>query len=176
MAVSEQEKDVVWRSRPWIGPTATTRTLGVFVVGVLALGGLSSVGEWAYSLFGFPLYLWVVGLLAVAWLASMAGLMVMRASYKYVLRQSSIEIDQGIVGKKSLVVSPSAFSELEVDQGVIGRMLNYGSLEVRSQGGQQLNFRLIRDPMGVAAKIRGAMTVPTVRLARDGPVVPSQAR
>ena len=162
-----QEKDVIWRGRPWVGPAAAARTVGLGVLGILAFVALSFLGISAYSLLGYPLYAWALGLLGVAWLASMLGLAVTRASYAYVLRQSSIEVDRGIVGKRSLVVSPSAFSELEVDQGLVGRMLNYGSLEVRSQGGQQLNLRLIRDPKGVSTKIREAMTVPTVRVAKD---------
>ena len=69
-------------------------------------------------------------------------------------------------------MSPSGFSELEVDQGMVGRMLNYGSLEVRSQGGQQLNLELIRNPREVSAKIRDVMTTPTVRIATDQPIAP----
>lgn len=163
----EKEEDVVWSGRPWIRPSLVARTIGVVVVGFVAFAVLSAMGALTLSILGVSLSDWVVVALAFAWLASMAGLLVMRASFTYVLRHSSVEIDHGIVSKRSLVVSPSAFSELEVDQGVIGRMLNYGSLEVRSQGGQQLNFMLIRDPRAVSAKIRGVMTVPTVRIARD---------
>ena len=167
------EPDVSWSGRPWIGPAVAVRTAGVVVGGVVLYALLSFLGVATFSLLGAPVYLWALGLLAVAWLASMAGLLVMRASFRYVLRQSSFEVDQGIVSKKFLVVSPSAFSELEVDQGVVGRLLNYGSLEVRSQGGQQLNLELIKDPGGVAAKIRGIMTVPTVRIAKEAPVQPA---
>lgn len=168
----EQDGDVVWSDRPWIAPSLLARTVGVLVVGILSVVVLSALGVLTRSLLAVPLYGWALGVLALVWLASIAGLLVLRASNRYVLRQSSIQIDQGVVGRKSLVVSPSAFAELEVDQGLLGRMLNYGSVEVRSQGGQQLKFRLIRDPRGVSVKIRSVMTVPTVRIADGRAAVP----
>lgn len=164
-----QEADVIWSGRPWIGPSLVIRTVLALVAGILVLVVLSSLGVLTSSLFAIPLYVWVLGILAIAWLVSLAGPMVMRASFRYVLRQGSVEVDQGIVRKKSLIVSPSGFSELEVDQGIVGRLLNYGSLEVRSQGGQELKLRLIRNPKGVSARIRDVMTTPPVRITRDEP-------
>ena len=162
-----QDGDVIWSGRPWIGPSLVARTIAALVVGVLAFAVLSALGLMVLSIFGTPLYVLALVVLAVSWLASVVSLFVMRASYRYVIRKGSVEVDSGIVGRRSLVVSPSAFSELEVDQGVVGRVLNYGSLEVRSQGGQQLNLRAIRDPKGISTKIREVMTVPTVRIAKD---------
>jgi uncharacterized membrane protein YdbT with pleckstrin-like domain len=164
-----QEADVIWSGRPWIGPSLVLRTILAIVAGIPALVVLSSLGVPTSSLLGIPMYVWVLGILAIAWLASLAGLLVMRASFRYVLRRGSVEVDQGIARKKSLIVSPSGFSELEVDQGIVGRLLNYGSLEVRAQGGQQLNLMLIRDPKGVSARIRDVMTTPAVRISRDEP-------
>jgi uncharacterized membrane protein YdbT with pleckstrin-like domain len=169
MAAMAQEADVIWSGRPWIGPSLVLRTILTLVAGILVLVILSSLSVLTSLLFAVPLYVWVLGILAIAWLASLAGLMVMRASSRYVLRRGSIEVDRGIARKKSLIVSPSGFSELEVDQGIMGRLLNYGSLEVRSQGGQELKLRLIRDPKGVSARIRDIMTTPTVRIAKDEP-------
>jgi uncharacterized membrane protein YdbT with pleckstrin-like domain len=164
-----QETDVIWSGRPWIGPSLVLRTVLAIVAVIVSFVVLSSLGVLTSSLLAIPTYVWVTGILTIAWLASVAGLMIMRASFRYVLRRSSVEVDQGIARKKSLIVSPSGFAELEVDQGIVGRLLNYGSLEVRSQGGQQLNLRLIRDPKGVSSKIRDVMTTPTVRIARDEP-------
>jgi uncharacterized membrane protein YdbT with pleckstrin-like domain len=171
----EKENDLIWSGRPWIGPSLAARTIGAIVVGFLAVVALMDLNLFALHLLGIPLYAWVFLIIAVAWLASITGLMVLRASSRYMLRRSSMEVDRGIVSRRSLVISPSAFSELEVDQGVVGRLLNYGSLEVRSQGGQQLNLRLIHDPNGVSSKIREAMTIPTVRLAKEEPVAANQA-
>jgi uncharacterized membrane protein YdbT with pleckstrin-like domain len=171
-----EETDVTWSGRPWIGPAVAIRTIALIVGGFLIYAILSTLGGLALTLLAVPLYAWLLGLLAIAWFASVVGLLVMRASFRYVLRQSSIEVEQGIVRKRNLVVSPSAFSELEVDQGIIGRILNYGNLEVRSQGGQQLNLMLIRDPKGVSTKIRGVMTIPMVRIAKDEPALVTPAR
>lgn len=165
-----QEPDVLWTGRPWITPTVAIRTAEVIILAALAYDLLSVEGLATFGVLSFPLFLWVIGILGLAWAFSLAGLLVRRASLRYTLRRSSIEVRRGILGKRSLVVSPSAFSELEVDQGIVGRMLDYGSLEVRSQGGQQLNLVLIRSPNEISAKIRGVMTTPTVRLANDPPV------
>ena len=167
-----QEADIIWSGRPWIGPSVLLRTILVIVAGILSFAILSSLGVLTSSVLAIPVYVLVIGILAIAWLGSMSGLFIMRASFKYVLRRNSVEVDQGIARKKSLIVSPSGFSELEVDQGIVGRLLNYGSLEVRSQGGQQLNLMLIRNPKEVSARIRDVMTTPTVRIARDEPPSP----
>jgi len=167
----EQEKEVIWTGRPWIGPALAVRTVVAVVGGLLVSVLLAGMGALTSPILAVPLYVWVLGIIGLAWLTSIMGLIVLRASYRYVLRQSSIEVDQGIVRRRFLVVSPSAFSELEVDQGLVGRMLNYGSLEVRSQGGQQLNLFLVRNPKGVSVKIRGVMTIPTVRIAKEVQVV-----
>jgi membrane protein YdbS with pleckstrin-like domain len=171
----EESVDMVWSDRPWIGPAVALRTIGVIVAGFLVLAILGPAGVLSFSVLGVAAYVWIVGVLALVWLVSLVGLLIMRASYRYTLRQSSVEVEKGIARKKFLVVSPSAFSELEVDQGIIGRILNYGSLEVRSQGGQQLNLMLIRDPKGVSVKIRRVMVVPTVRIAKDEQVVTARA-
>jgi membrane protein YdbS with pleckstrin-like domain len=163
----EKESDVIWRGRPWIGPPLAIRTVLAIALGFVLLAALSGLGLLASALLGVPLYVWTLAIVALGWLASALGLVAMRASRRYALRRGSIEVDEGIVSKKSLVVSPSAFSELEVDQGIMGRILDYGTLQVRSQGGQRLVLRLIRDPKGVSARVRDVMTVPEVRIARD---------
>jgi hypothetical protein len=162
-----QESDILWSGRPWIGPSVVLRTIALALVGVLVCVLLYMLG-----FLKFPLYLWVLGPVALAWLLSLASLLVRRASLSYVLRRGSLEVVKGIVGRKSLVVSPSGFSELEMDQGIVARMLNYGTIEVRSQCGQQLNLQLVRNPREVSAKIRDVMSTPTVRIATDQPVAP----
>ena len=167
-----QESDVIWSGRPWIQPSVVLRTIVLALVAVLAYVLLSWLGLLAFQVLSFPLYLWVYGLMALAWFLYLVRLLVRRASSSYELRRASLEVAKGIAGKKSLVVSPSGFSELEIDQGIVARMLNYGSLEVRSQGGQQLSLELVRNPREVSAKIRDVMTTPTVRIATDQPVAP----
>ncbi len=169
----EQGTDVVWTGRPWIGPALVIRMIGMAIVAVFATVVLSVLGLLSVSLLSLPLYIWVYGFLALIWLVSVSGLLVRRASSRYILRRSSIEIEQGIARRKSLVMSSSGFAELELDQGLGGRMLNYGTLQIWSQGGQQLTLELIRNPRDVSAKVREAMTTPTVRIAKDDPPAPT---
>jgi uncharacterized membrane protein YdbT with pleckstrin-like domain len=166
------ESDVIWSGRPWIGPQVVLRTAALVIIAIIASFFLSLSSLFAFPLLTLPLYLWVYGLLAIAWVLSLLSLLILRASWRYTLRRSSMEVVKGIVSKRTLTVSPSGFSELEVDQGIVGRILNYGSFEVRSQGGQQLNLILIKRPRDVSAKIRDVMATPTVRIATDPPIAP----
>lgn len=162
-----QEAEVLWTGRPWIGPALVLRTVGVIIVAIILSYLLALAGFFFTPIGVFPLFLLLYGLLGLVWILMVIGLFVKRASYQYVLRHTTLEVNQGIARRKQLVVSPTGFSELEVDQGIVGRMLNYGSIEVRSQGSQQLNLSLIRSPKDVAAKIRDVMSTPTVRVAKD---------
>jgi uncharacterized membrane protein YdbT with pleckstrin-like domain len=166
------ESEVVWEGRPWITPTLCLRTIAIFLVGLLLAVLLQLSGLLTLSMIGVPLYIWLGSVFALAWLVNLASLLILHASFAYVLRRNSIEINRGIANKKLLVVSASGFSELETDQGIVGRILNYGSVEVRSQGGQQLNLKLIRDPQSVSRSIRDVMTTPTVRISPDQPSNP----
>ena len=169
----QADADVVWSGRPWITPALVARTIVVAVVAVVLTVLISMVGP-IPSLLGFSVYAVLYLILGLVWVFSLLGLLMKRASLRYTLRQSSMELEQGIARKRSLTVSPSGFSELEVDQGIMGRILNYGSVEVRAQGGQQLNLELIKDPKDVTTKIRNVMSMPTVRIAKDSPDTTSQ--
>lgn len=161
------EQDIMWSGRPWIGPSVAFRSLALLAIAIILVVLLAQFGTLTWQLYSLPILFLALGLIGLVWVASVIRLLVLRASVKYVLRRSSVEVDQGIARKKSLVVSPSAFSELEVDQGIAGRIMNYGSLEIRSQGGQQLNLILIKNPRAVSQMIRDVMTTPTVRIAKD---------
>jgi len=91
-----QEAEVIWSGRPWIGPSLLFRTVLVIVAGILSFAILSSLGVLASSPLAIPMYVWVIGILAIAWLGSLAGLIKLHASFRYVLRRGSVEVDQGL--------------------------------------------------------------------------------
>ncbi len=159
--------EILWTARPWVVPSLILRTIAFIVAGLVIALLLAPLAT-DFTFIPLGIYFWTGVVIGLGWLISLGGLLLRRASFQYVLRPSSLEVKQGIARKKSLIVSPSGFSELEIDQGLVARMLNYGSLEVRSQGGQQLNLMLVRDPATVSSKIRSVMTIPTVRIAEDG--------
>ena len=105
--------------------------------------------------------------LGVIWLAGALSLAILRASHKYVLRQSSLDIGRGILTRKIFTVSASGFSDLEVVQGIGGRILNMGNIVMETDSRRDLKLIMIRDPMEVAAKIRQVMTAPMVRIAPE---------
>jgi membrane protein YdbS with pleckstrin-like domain len=173
--MKRSDPEAVWTGRPWIVPSAAARTVGAVALSILAVLAISMVGALGFTLLTVPLYAWVLLLVWLGWAASIGGLLVLRASWRYTLMQSVLEVRQGIARKKTLMISPSGFSELEVDQGIIARLMHYGTLEVRSQGGQRVTLELVRNPDYVSAVIRDVMTVPTVRLAKGEVAVPPQS-
>ena len=100
--------------------------------------------------------------------------MILRASYKYVLRQSSMDIARGIITKKTYTLSAAGFSDLEVIQGVGDRLLNMGAIVMETDSRKDLRLIMIRDPTRVASRIKQVMTTPMVRLAPE--ITTNQAR
>ena len=98
----------------------------------------------------------------------MIPLLSIRASNAYVLRDDGLEIRTGILTSKSFVVAPAGFSDLEVTRSITGRILDTGSIVVRTQGDTDIIMRKIRNPLNVADRIRGVMARPSVRIAGTG--------
>ena len=112
--------------------------------------------------------------LGAIWLVGALSLAILRASYKYVLRQSSLDIGRGILTRKMFTISAAGFSDLEVVQGIGGRILNMGTIVMETDSRRDLKLIMIRDPMEVAAKVRQVMTSPMVRIAPE--ITPSGAQ
>jgi uncharacterized membrane protein YdbT with pleckstrin-like domain len=99
------------------------------------------------------------------WLGGSLRLAIIRATHRYTLRGSSLEIQSGLVSKRIFTVSAAGFSDLEVIKSVTGRLLNMGTIMVETDSHRDLRLINIRDPIKVSAMIRQVMTVPTVRMA-----------
>jgi uncharacterized membrane protein YdbT with pleckstrin-like domain len=140
------------------------------VVFAIALTWLELTFHFAFvSISSIPiLVLTYLGILLV-WVISVANLAVIRASSIYTLRNSSLEVSRGIVGKRVFTLSAAGFSDLEVIQGPFGRLLSMGDIVMETDSHRDLRLEKVRDPMGISAKIRQVMTVPVVRLATRTP-------
>ncbi len=162
-----KESEVVWSDRPWILPGVAFRWIFGLGVGVLLSGIEVELDLASSSLFSLPLILVTnLAVLAVLLLVSLR-LVVLRASNSYTLRQSSLEMETGIGGKKLITISAAGFSDLEVSRGVPGRILNVGTIRVRSDSGKELTLRRIRDPIKVSSMLRDTLSAPVVRLAKE---------
>jgi membrane protein YdbS with pleckstrin-like domain len=165
------ESDVLWRGRPWVVPAFVGDTIAV-VAFAIALTWLELVLHFAFvSISSIPiLALTYFGILLV-WLIAAANLAVIRASSIYTLRNSSLEVSHGIIGKRVFTLSAAGFSDLEVIQGPLGRLLTMGEIVMETDSHRDLRLSRVRDPMKVSAMIRQVMTVPVVRLTTGNPVV-----
>lgn len=159
-------REAVWEGRPWILPSAVARTIGIIVLVVILVWVEFYFGVAGKVFLGVGLFVWTGLLLVLVWLFSMLGLLVLRASHRYVLRSDSLEIKTGILSLKRFVIVPSGFSDLEVSQSVLERMFDYGSVAIRSQSETDSNRRMlkIRSPSTVADQIRYVMARPIVRM------------
>ncbi len=161
-----EESGVIWEGSPWILPGLVGRSLEAVALAVsltwlelavMKVGSLYIVGA-TYLLIGL---FWVVGatrLALVSW------------SNHYALRESSLEVRRGILGKKVLTLSATGFSDLEVAKSLTGRVLNMGSIVMETDSDRDLKLVRVRDPIKVSSMIRQVMTVPMVRVTNEASV------
>jgi hypothetical protein len=153
----------VWSGKPYVLPAAVGRTLTVVLFAIL-FTLLEVYAGVAFSyLLGLPIFVWTLVLFVIVWMFSLLGLILLRASHTYILRQDALEIHSGIVRLHSFVVTPQGFGDLLVYQSIGGRIFGYGDLTINSQGERETKLRLVRSPFGVSDKIRDIMGEPVVR-------------
>ena len=165
--------EVDWVGHPWVLPAFIWLTLeAVVVAAVVTIGEI--LGGLAFRHVIGPLSLLYLTLIVifVLWLVGALRLAVERATHKYVLRGSSLEIQRGLLSKRIYTVSASGFSDLEVIKSIPGRILNMGTIVIETDSARDLRLLKIRDPLKVAAMIRQVMTVPVVRVASSPPPPP----
>jgi membrane protein YdbS with pleckstrin-like domain len=141
-------------------------------IAIIALGvGLSWIefrsGTALLSYFRVPLIAVTFLALGLVWLLGALSLAILRASHRYVLRQSSLDIGRGILTRRIFTVSAAGFSDLEVVQGIGGRILNMGNIVMETDSRRDLKLIMIHDPMDVASRIRQVMSTPMVRIAPE---------
>ena len=161
------QSSVLWVGHPWVGPRLAAMTIALVAVGVALSWAEFRSGIAFVAFLRVPLIAVTFFGLGVLWLLGALSLAVFRASYRYVLRQSSLDIGRGILTRKIFSVSAAGFSDLEIVQGIGGRVLNMGDIVMETDSRRDLKLIMIHDPMEVAAKIRQVMTTPMVRLAPE---------
>jgi uncharacterized membrane protein YdbT with pleckstrin-like domain len=168
LAQQSSTDKALWSGRPWILPGVVWRTIQTAVVAVLLLAIEIFTNTADTEAFGLPLVYWTLLVIAVVWILSLANLMLLRASHRYVLREDSLEIRSGILTSRTSVISPSGFSDLEVIQSIVGRIIGSGNIVIRTQSETRSERRRVRvrHPGKVADAIRGVMSRPLVRVER----------
>ncbi len=103
-------------------------------------------------------------LVAALWFARAARLEFLSRSTHYALRESSLDIEHGIVRKRLFTISSAGFADLEVSRGLLGRILNTGDIVIETDSRRDLPLVKVRDPVRVSSMIRQTMAVPLVRV------------
>jgi uncharacterized membrane protein YdbT with pleckstrin-like domain len=117
-------------------------------------------------LLGLPFALWTALVLFFAWIVGLVHLLLLRVSNTYVLRNDSLEVRVGVLSSKSFVIAPGGFSDLEVVRSISARIVNSGSIIIRTQGERDMKMERVRNALKVAGQIREVMSRPTVRIGQ----------
>jgi membrane protein YdbS with pleckstrin-like domain len=165
---------VVWSGRPWILPSALTRTIIALIVASVLVWLEYFSGTASDLIVGTPVLAWTVVVFLIIWLLGLTGLLVERATNLYTLNTDSLEIRTGIFTSHSFVIVASGFSDLEVIRGVVGRIIEYGDIIIRTQNERNPERTMIkvREPLKVAEQIRYVMGRPIVRLEDPAATAP----
>ncbi|HVP41630.1 MAG TPA: PH domain-containing protein [Candidatus Krumholzibacteriaceae bacterium] len=162
---SMNTRSLIWAGKPWILPSALVRSIVIFIVAVVVSWlEFSYLAGMTDPILKMPILLWTGLVFFIVWVASLAHLLLLRASNTYILRNDGLEVRYGIVSSKSFVLSPSGFSDLEVIRSVSGRIIGIGDMVVRTQGERDVKMVRVRHPLEVADKIRQVMARPIVRI------------
>jgi len=144
----------------------------VAILAALALFLENSMKYLYYTISPYPFMVWVWTLLAffVIWIIWIFNLLVFRSTNLYILRADSLEIKTGLLTTKNSVIVPSGFSDLEVIRSITGRILNTGSITIKTQSEKDYTKKMVmvKDPMKVANMIRDVMARQIFRLDERG--------
>ncbi len=132
MSAQAVATEVDWTGHPWVVPAFIWLTVEAVALGIVLATG-EFLGNLAFRHMGpFGLIAWTMGFVFLLWLIGSLRLAVLRASNKYVLRGSSLEIQHGLLSKRIYTVSAAGFSDLEVIKSITGRILNMGTIVIET--------------------------------------------
>jgi uncharacterized membrane protein YdbT with pleckstrin-like domain len=163
---SENSRSMLWTGKPWILPDALGRGILIIAIAVV-VSWLELFFDLAFKSFlNIPLILWTGLAFCLIWIVSLTHLLLLRASNTYILRNDSLEIRTGILTSKSFTVASSGFADMEVIRSLSGRILNLGSIVIRTQdeSGADKRLQKVRNPLKVADQIREVMAKPMMRI------------
>lgn len=168
---SADSSSILWKGKPWIAPGLAARTVAVFVLGILVLWLEFAFHFADRSLLGLTLATWTALVVVLIFVLGSVHLLLIRASNTYILRNDSLEIKTGILTTQSFIIAASGFADMEVRKSVSGRIVNVGTIIIRSQGETSPDRKMfgVINPDHVADQIRQVMAVPAVRIVGREP-------
>lgn len=170
---SGNSSSVLWRGRPWILPGLMVRSVLVVAAAVVVfwLELQFTVATYAFIL---SVPLWTGLVIFLIWVLSIVHLLSLRVSSTYILRSDGLEVRTGVFSSKSFVVAPAGFSDLEVIRSISARIVNSGSILIRTQGERNIKMDRVRNALRVADQIREVMARPIVRI--EGQNIPAEKK
>jgi len=159
---------VIWEGKPYILPNAIGRTITIAIITIVVLW-LEFTFNVAFlaTVSSIPLVAWTILVLILAWLLSIANLLLLRATNNYTLTRDGLQVRYGIITTKSFMVTPAGFSDLEVVRTLYSRIFNFGFIDIRTQGERNIRMVLVKDPVTASERIRSVMSRQTVRVETD---------
>lgn len=173
-ASSGEYSSALWSDRPWILPGLVGRSILIVALAVVVAWLELQFDIAAKPLFSISAALWTGLVLFLIWIFSVIHLLALRVANMYILRNDGLEVRTGILDTKSFVIAPSGFSDLEVIRSVSARLVNSGSILIRTQGETNVKMDRVRNTYRVAEQIRGVMARPIVRI--EGQNVPPEKK
>ena len=166
VTMEKSQSAILWRGKPWIG----LRVAGFTILAIAIAIALTWV-ELFFGVAGIPILglnpmFWTYVIIFLAWLFPIFRLLIIKASHTYILRDTSLSVETGLLNKRTTVVSSGGFAELEVIRSILGRVVNVGDIKIRSEGETTVRLKHVRRPVEVSNMIRDVMTRPVFRAER----------
>jgi uncharacterized membrane protein YdbT with pleckstrin-like domain len=162
---SGNSRSVLWTGKPWIFPGLLARSILVIVAVFVVSWFEVSLNVTNVRLLGLQLALWTGLVIFLAWIFSLAHLLLLNVSNTYVLRNDSLEVRVGVLSSKSFAIAPAGFSDLEVIRSIPARIVNSGNIIIRTQGERDMKMERVRNALKVADQIRAVMSKTIVRVS-----------
>jgi uncharacterized membrane protein YdbT with pleckstrin-like domain len=167
MVIMEKaQSGILWRGKPWIGGRVTAYAALAIAAAVVLTWVEFFFGVASILILGVNLLFWTYAIIFLAWFFSILRSLIVRASHTYILRDTSLSIETGILSKRTVVVSSGAFADLIVIRSILGRILSVGDISIRTEGDTTFRLKHVRHPVEISNMIRDVMTRPVVRAAK----------
>jgi membrane protein YdbS with pleckstrin-like domain len=79
---------------------------------------------------------------------------------------------KGLLWRKTQELQLRAIEEVNLDQGVMGRLLDFGNLELRGTGVDDIALPTLADPLGLRKALQDGMAAATQTAGVAAPIVP----
>jgi uncharacterized membrane protein YdbT with pleckstrin-like domain len=106
-------------------------------------------------------YGWIAAVLLLAGAAIWLAIMVPIWSAEIGVTNQRLIYKKGLLWRKTQELQLRAIEEVNLDQGVMGRLLDFGNLELRGTGVDDIALPTLADPLGLRKALQDGMAAAT---------------